>query len=261
MDTAGVSVDSRSMVREIVYIADDFGISEEANRAILHTHLEGVLTGTVLMMGQPATDHAVKLARANPSLEVGWHLHLVDSQPLTLNAWPWGSSHTTAGVALGLSPAARSAARHEIAAQWAAYRDSGLECRFANAHHHLHLHPFVRRTMLEVMGSEFSGWLRWGRLRCFDRSAATVGYRLLETALMAPHRGRLPCRESTTLWGIDRTFRMRAEEVRRVLPTLEDGLHEFMFHPRSLDHGDTRCLLELADRLPQSAHEPADCGD
>ncbi len=255
------------MARDVVYIADDFGISEEANRAILHAHREGALTGTVLMMGQAATDHALELASAAPSLEVGWHLHLVDSRPLTLDAWPWGASHARAGLALGLSPRARTAVRREIEAQWTAYRGTGLPCRFANAHHHLHIHPFVRRTMLEVMGSDFDGWLRWGRLRCFDRTAPALGFRLLDRALMAPHRGRLPYRESITLWGIDRTFRMRAEEIRRVLPALGDGLHEFMFHPRSLDHQDTRCLLELADRRPKSvdsvasAAEPTDCGD
>jgi predicted glycoside hydrolase/deacetylase ChbG (UPF0249 family) len=254
-------------VPEIVYIADDFGLSEESNEAIVHAHRKGALTGTVLMMGQPGTEHAVELARANPSLQIGWHLHLVDSRPCTIETWPWGASHTRAGIALGSSPGARAAARREIEAQWSAFRDTGLECRFANAHHHLHIHPFVRRSMLAVMGSEFSGWLRWGRIRCFGRAAATIGYRLLDAALMAPHRGRLPCRESATLWGIDRTFRMRAEEIRRVLPTLGAGLHEFMFHPRSLDHRDTTCLLELADLHPQSAGPlaaaagPADRGD
>lgn len=238
------------MAREIAYIADDFGVSEEINGAILHAHREGVLTGAVLMMGQPATGHAAELAHANPSMEVGWHLHLVDSRPLTLDAWPWGASHTRAGIALAVSPGARAAVRREIEAQWAAFRDTRLDCRFANAHHHLHVHPFVRRAMLEVMGSDFDGWLRWGRLCCFDRSAAALGYRLLDGTLLAPHRGRLPYRESTTLWGIDRTFRMRAEEIRRVLPTLGDGLHELMFHPRSLDHNDTLCLLEL--KVPSS---------
>jgi predicted glycoside hydrolase/deacetylase ChbG (UPF0249 family) len=233
-------------LREVVYIADDFGLSDEANEAIVHCHQHGVLTGTVLMMGQPATTAAVELARANPGLEIGWHLHLVDSTPCTRDAWPWGESHTRAGFAIGLSPAARRAVRSEIEEQWRQFRATGLECRFANAHHHLHFHPFVRRTMIETMGDDFKGWLRWGKIACFDSGASTLGHRLLDLAIVAPHRARLPYRVSNSLWGIDRTFRMRADEVRRAQDTLGDGLHEFMFHPRRLDDADARCLLELA---------------
>jgi predicted glycoside hydrolase/deacetylase ChbG (UPF0249 family) len=234
-------------VRTIVYIADDFGLSDEVNEAIIHTHRHGVLTGTVLMMGQPGTDGAVALARQHPELEVGWHLHLNDSLPCARPSWPWGASPARAGITLGLSGTERTAIRREIETQWAWFRDTGLECRFANAHHHLHLHPFVRRTMIEVMGDGFAGWLRWGRLRFFAGSPAVLGYRLLDLTLMAPHRTRLPYRLSDNLWGIDRTFRMQADEVRKVLPALTDGLHEFIFHPRTLENDDdTRCLLDLA---------------
>src|ERR1700690_3267244 len=75
--------------REVFFIADDFGMSPEVNRAIIHAHRHGVLHGASLMMGQPATEDAVRLARDNPSLQVGWHLHLCDSQPITCSAWSW----------------------------------------------------------------------------------------------------------------------------------------------------------------------------
>jgi predicted glycoside hydrolase/deacetylase ChbG (UPF0249 family) len=233
-------------VKEIAYIADDFGLSDEANEAILHCWTHGVLTGTVLMMGQAATAAAVELAHENPGLEIGWHLHLVDSAPCTLDSWPWGASHTRAGVAMGLSPAARRAVLSEIEEQWRQFQATGLECRFANAHHHLHFHPFVRRNMIETMGDDFKGWLRWGRIACFSGGASTLGYRLLDLTMVAPHRGRLPYRLSDSLWGVDRTFAMQADEVRRAQDTLGDGLHEFMFHPRRLDDADARCLLDLA---------------
>src|SRR5260221_5042024 len=88
--------------REVLFIADDFGMSPEVNRAILHAHRHGVLHGASLMMRQPATEDAVRLARDNPGLQVGWHLHLCDSQPITRDAWSWGNSHSRAGWAIGL---------------------------------------------------------------------------------------------------------------------------------------------------------------
>ena len=235
------------MPREIVFIADDLGMSEDVNRAIVHAHRHGALDGASLMLGQPATRHAVRLARETPTLAVGWHLHLNDSLPLTAAAWPWGRTVRAAGVALGLSARRRAFARREIRAQWEAFRATGLSCRFVNAHHHIHAHPFVIRQLVATVGPELGGWLRWGRPRFFARRPAALAHRALGLALQSSWRRRLPYRTSATLWGLDRTFAMRASEVEHALATLGDGLHEFMFHPRRIENDpDTDCLLQLA---------------
>lgn len=77
------------MAKEVIFVADDFGMNSEINDAISHAHTSGHLTAASLMMAQPATDDAVAKARANPSLQVGWHLHLNDSMPATIDRWPW----------------------------------------------------------------------------------------------------------------------------------------------------------------------------
>jgi predicted glycoside hydrolase/deacetylase ChbG (UPF0249 family) len=58
--------------------ADDFGRSRRVNDAIVRAHREGVLTSTSLMVGEPAAEEAVALARENPGLGVGLHLVLAD---------------------------------------------------------------------------------------------------------------------------------------------------------------------------------------
>ena len=50
------------------------------------------------------------------------------------------------------------------------------------------------------------------------------------------------------LWGLDRTFQMQADEVLRALPTLGDGRHEFLFHPRTDNDPDQRALLFLKNQ-------------
>jgi predicted glycoside hydrolase/deacetylase ChbG (UPF0249 family) len=235
-----------TMPPEVLFIADDFGLSDEVNEAIVHAHRHGVLSGASLMLGQPATAGAVALARENPELQVGWHLHLNDSTPCSVEEWPWGRSPAAAGLALGRSGAMRGVARREIERQWESFRATGLPCRFVNAHHHIHLHPFVLGALKQTIAGQFDGWLRWGRPRFFATRPLVLGYRILELTLQAPRRRRMPFRTSTTLWGIDRTCSMNSEEVARVLPTLSEGLHEFMFHPRRReDDPDTNCLLEL----------------
>jgi hypothetical protein len=151
------------MAKEVVFIADDLGMSGAINDAILYAHTEGRLGGAALMMGQPGTDDAVRLAREHPRLQVGWHLHLTDSQPVTTARWPWGSSPARAGWAIGLLPSARRLMEAEVARQWELFQSTGLPCRFINSHHHLHVHPFVHRAMRRVVGDGFSGWLRLGR--------------------------------------------------------------------------------------------------
>lgn len=240
--------------RQVLFIADDFGVSSAVNAAIVRAHLHGALHGACLMLGQPGTADAIELARRHPSLQIGWHLHLNDSEPMTIPAWPWGRSPARAGLAIAVSPRGRSLVRTEIDTQWRALRDSGLECRFVNAHHHLHWHPYVRRHLVATVAADgFGGWMRWGRLSFMERDSAPLGYALIEALLQEPHRGRLPMQLSTTLWGLDRTFCMDATKVAALLPKLGDGLHEFMFHPRPGDaDADTRCLIELRGLIDEA---------
>jgi predicted glycoside hydrolase/deacetylase ChbG (UPF0249 family) len=205
--------------REVFFIADDFGITREANAAIVRAHREGALHGASLMMGQPATADAVALPKQTPTLQVGWHLHLSDSQPVTCATWPWGKSHWHAGFAIAFSPALM---RREVAAQWEQFQATGLRCAFVNSHHHLHAHPFVFAELLKVLPADFGGWIRRG------------GW------------WRGPFRVSDTLWGVHRTFRMNAAEVRAETTKLPAGLHEFLFHPRNVEHDcDFQALMEL----------------
>jgi predicted glycoside hydrolase/deacetylase ChbG (UPF0249 family) len=243
------------MSRKIVFIADDFGLNDSVNEAMIHGHRHGVLTGAALMFGQAGSEQAVELAKDNPELEVGWHLHVVDSKPMSCDEWPW-KTPTAAGFSIGFSRKARDLVRKEIELQWNEFLKSGLRCSFVNTHHHLCIHPFVRKTLLETLGKDYDGWLRWGRPRFFGPKQA--GYGILDNLLQAPQRARIPFEQSSTLWGIDRTFAMNADEVVAVIPTLGDGLHEFMFHPRQIEADkDTQCLVALKNMNNSNGVSPA----
>jgi len=232
--------------REVFFIADDFGLSADINRATVQAHHDGVLHGASLMMGQPATDDAVRMARDNPSLQIGWHLHLCDSRPVTRDAWPWGRSPSWAGWAMGLSGPARRLMRAEVATQWEQFCLTGLPCAFVNVHHHLHAHPLVYRRLLQVLPRAWSGWMRLGTPRFFTETRRT---RLIERAgrpFWRRRRRRCPFAGSDTLWGIDRVFHMQAGEIAAAIQRSPVGRHEFMFHPRSpANDADLACLIEL----------------
>jgi len=233
------------MAKEVYFIADDLGMTHEINEAIVHAHLAGALSGAALMMAQPGTDDAVQRARNHPTLQIGWHLHLNDSRPATTEAWPWGASPALAGFQIGISQKAQALMRLEVERQWELFQATGLECRFINSHHHLHAHPMVYHALLETVGPRFKGWIRLGQPRSFKPAPAFILWRILGLIYLERRRKLSAWRASDTLWGIDRIFKMESGEVRDAMAQLPDGLHEFLFHPRTLSSPDTLCLVEL----------------
>jgi predicted glycoside hydrolase/deacetylase ChbG (UPF0249 family) len=238
------------MKKQVIFVADDFGMNAGINEAILHAHVSGGLHAAALMMAQPGTDEAVAMARSHPGLQIGWHLHLNDSRPAALERWPWGSSPVRAGISIGLLRSSREIMRREVSRQWELFRETGLPCQFVNSHHHLHAHPAIHRTLAEILGPDFKGWIRLGRVRFFRPSPPFFNPSLLVDAFLRRGRKLSMWRSTDTLWGLDRLFAMKAHEVRAAIPTLPEGFHEFLFHPRNLSCPDTRCLLELKTLLP-----------
>lgn len=234
------------MERIIFFTADDLGLDEKTNLAIERAHREGALNAASLMLGQPGTAHALEIIRRNPELQIGWHFHACDSQPLTCERWPWGNSPVRAGVAAALSPKARALIRRELSAQWEQFQATGVPCRFVNGHHHVHIHPFIAREMHAVVSSSFNGWVRGFEANFFGTNQrGGLGYRWLRRLSAQWLKAWPNERRSHSLWGLDRTLAMQAEEVRHVLPALSDGRHEFLFHPRADNDPDQRALLAL----------------
>ena len=66
----------------LIVNADNFGLTSGVNRAIIELHAAGLVTSTSLMARAGATDEAIELACATPSLGVGCHVVLVDGEPI-----------------------------------------------------------------------------------------------------------------------------------------------------------------------------------
>jgi predicted glycoside hydrolase/deacetylase ChbG (UPF0249 family) len=66
---------------KLIVNADDFGYTERVSAGILRAHRDGIVTSTTLMTNAPHTDGAAKLARADPSLDIGVHLVVTYDRP------------------------------------------------------------------------------------------------------------------------------------------------------------------------------------
>lgn len=62
--------------RRLVVNADDFGWSHSVNTGIVECHRTGIVTRTSVLATGWAFEHAVELAKANPTLDIGVHLNI-----------------------------------------------------------------------------------------------------------------------------------------------------------------------------------------
>jgi chitin disaccharide deacetylase len=120
--------------RVLVVNADDFGISEGVNRAVVEAHVSGIVTSASLMVTGAAVRHAVALAREHPRLGVGVH-------------WDLDSSAT--GIDIDLDDAA--AVRAELARQLQEFDAlMGRAPDHVDSHHHVHRRPDIGPVAREL---------------------------------------------------------------------------------------------------------------
>ena len=144
----------------LILNADDFGLTAGVNRAIMELHRAGVLTSATLMARAAATDEAIELALATPSLGVGCHVVLVDGEPViraqnlpTLVDPRTGRFHPTLGAFLKLLLTGRirsSEIEAETAAQITLLQSCGLRITHIDTHKHAHVFPAVLRPVLHA---------------------------------------------------------------------------------------------------------------
>ena len=146
-------------MKRLVVTADDFGLSPEVNEAVEQSHREGILTAASLMVAAPAATDAIARARRLPSLRVGLHLVMVEAWPtLPPSALPdlvgadglIRSDMGRLGFDLARKASARRQLAAEIAAQFEAYRATGLVLDHVNAHKHFHVHPVIAGMVLAI---------------------------------------------------------------------------------------------------------------
>ncbi len=220
------------MTRKLVVNADDFGYTRDVNQGILEAHRKGILTATTLMATGDAFDDAVRIAKENPSLDVGCHLVLVGSP---------GFPATIAKLMLSLP---RIHVYEELSTQVRRIVDTGLRPTHLDTHKHTHLLPLVLNAVARI-SEEFS--IPWVR-RPFDFPMEPGGLSRTKRAVSAGFavvRGRFAkilakhgCRSTDHFAGFQITGNYDAAGVVSLIRSLPEGSTEFMCHPG-------RCTDEL----------------
>lgn len=150
-------------MRRLIINADDFGLTEGVNRAILEGHRRGVITSTTLMANGRQFTSAARSALSASDLSIGCHVVLVDGEPLLpkeqVRSLLAESSNGTAHLRQGFLELARDNFRHKIetveveaetAAQISRLQSAGISVSHVDTHKHAHMLPSVCQAVLRA---------------------------------------------------------------------------------------------------------------
>lgn len=125
---------------KLILNADDFGLTESVNNAIVDCFKAGAVKSTTIMMNQPGTEHAVALYKRGLIPEVGLHFTVTAGRPLS-KPEEVATLVDDAGNFLsqkqlfnkqGVCP---NQVAKELRAQYQAAIDAGLKINHIDSHH------------------------------------------------------------------------------------------------------------------------------
>lgn len=176
-------------------------MSVEVNEAVEEAHRKGVLTCASLLIAGAAAQDAVARAKRMPELGVGLHLALYGAPAqcagedipglMHADGSGLGASPMLTGARISVSLRLQAQARREVAAQFDAFRRTGLALEQLDGHWHCHQHPFILETLIEIGASHglkavrvpyeppFPSWRAAGRRGLHRRLTDAAPHRLL----------------------------------------------------------------------------------
>ena len=145
---------------DVIFNADDFGISQGVNDAIFKAHTEGILNSTSLMINQDFAADAVQKAKQMPDLKIGLHINLTNQKPasnpdeiplLVDKDGNFKNGFVNLFILSFFHPKAlRQEAYIEIKSQIEKYLKTGLKLDHLDSHRHIHLIPPIFKAVKQL---------------------------------------------------------------------------------------------------------------
>jgi predicted glycoside hydrolase/deacetylase ChbG (UPF0249 family) len=232
---------------EKIINADDFGMSDDINRAIERAFERGCVTSASIATNGARAGDALKFARRNPSLRIGVHLTLTEGVPLSDPASLPLLAGTDGRLARGfvrllwLSFARKDALLEQAEREWRRQIDAALEygvvISHLDSHRHVHMIPALfslalrlRREYgvprLRVVNENFLRSLAHARSPAPFFDGALVKYAVLKTFY---HWNRTD--SDTYFYGISYTGKIWGSRARVSVPPRYRAV-EVALHPQ-----------------------------
>ncbi|MFD2146832.1 carbohydrate deacetylase [Mucilaginibacter antarcticus] len=144
--------------KNIIVNADDIGLSQSVNRAILYSYQQGYINSTSLLTNMDDFDDAVKIIRKHPEIiNIGVHGNFAEGKPLTdfaaqqfLTAdGSWNVTKTAKLLQL-LDTRSKAAFKNELNAQIEKALAVNVNISHLDSHLHLHTLPAFYALYIEA---------------------------------------------------------------------------------------------------------------
>lgn len=247
-------------MKRLIVNADDFGLTEGVNRAIIDGHREGILTSTTLMANGMAFDSAVAAGLATPTLGVGVHLNLTQGRPVSPASrvpsivTSGGFFYPGPGI-LARRILTRQVELHdvetELRSQIEKIASAGIHITHVDSHKHIYLLPPIF-TLVVKLAREYGidcvrsphepaasalgplqsgrrGWTLMAKQYLLGRALSTLAgwqaKKLAKAGLCRPER----------FYGLSQTGFLNVQILEQILRALPEGTSELMCHPGYVD--------------------------
>ena len=238
-------------MRKLIINADDFGLHEDINNGIIDAFQNGCLTSTSIMASAPAFDHAISLARANPTLGIGIHLTLVGGVAPVLPVEEVPTLVDENGLfypnyiefikRFYLGKVKKVEIIHELRAQIRKVLETEIPVTHVDSHQHLHVLPGITSMVVSLCRQHNLTNIRLPEESYSDSYgySASLGRKIGRDGLsFCAHLARKKFSQAG-IEGPDYFYGMLAggnisiPVVENFLDAMEDGVSEIMTHPGS----------------------------
>ncbi len=247
-------------MKKLIVNADDFGLTEGVNRAIVDGHKNGIITSTTLMANGTAFVSAVASASSVPDLGIGVHLNLTQGRPVCpasqvptiVNSE--GFFYPSPGVLARRILSRKIRPReieNELRSQIEKIASVGIRITHLDSHKHIHLLPPIFDLVIKL-ASEYgidcvrlpiepasgalgplqsgrSGWPRMAKqyllARALSALAACQVKKVAHAGLYRPGY----------FFGLSQTGFLNTAILQQMLRAVPDGTGEIMCHPGYVD--------------------------
>jgi len=260
-------------MKRLIVNADDFGLTEKVNQAIIDGHYRGLISSASLLANGEAFESAAALSRQAPCLGVGVHLNLTEGRavapgssiPSLVNGE--GCFARTPGSlwrALILRQVSTADIEKELRAQIEKVLAAGVVPTHLDSHKHVHALPVLgkmgiqlaRQYRIPAIRCVAERWSALGRLvKRYPRETAIIFRQLLYSWALAVV-SRAWCRQlpragvacAQHFYGLTPTGFLDEVVLREILCHLPDGTSELMCHPGFVDKALRRTPTRLLEQ-------------
>ncbi len=235
-------------MKKLIVNADDFGYSEEINKGIIESHLNGIVTSTSIIVNMPGFKSAVKLAKKHPSLDVGIHLNLTEGKPLLNSPLVVNGKFSGSYSNFVLNKYPEEEIEAELEAQITRLEESGIKISHIDGHQHIHVFPNVFKIILNLAKKHDIGYVRVPDEKIIINKTFLTSIldgqliKNLVLSILSINKKKLLIKNglktTDNFYGILSANQLTFTKLASVIKKVENGTSELICHPGNENYDD-----------------------